>query len=193
MKPYAYIYLVIYLLFIVVISVLPFFSSEEYSIVKNSINELGSQQTPRSWIINFTIALISIATLLLGRKALQLKTSLRIVLYIFCTSFFLTTIFKITGVNFRKISFDEILHSFFSNITGLAFCFFCLLLLWQLKLKKHRIQTLVILIIVLILSFLFFNIPEMKGFFQRIMFIIVFGWLFIAFVQYPLKVNYKKP
>lgn len=192
MRVYGYIYAFAYLLLITVIWVLPFYSSEGYSIIKNSISELGGQNVPKNWIMNLTIALLSLSTIALGTKMLKLKSSLLIVLYFFCFSFLLTGIYKVAAINAEPFSYKynhDALHSLFSGITGFAFSLFCALLVWDLKFKTYKIQTLLVFIMVIGLSYLIFKFPEFKGISQRIMFMLSFGWLFIALVQYPIKKN----
>lgn len=190
MRLYGFFFAFSYVLLIAVIWILPFYSFEGYSLTENSISELGAQNVPRAWIMNLTIALVSLSTFALGTKAYKLKSGQLIALYFFSISFFLTGYFQLAGSQTALYLYDytqDSLHSIFSLVTGFAFCIFCLFLIWVLKLDKHKVQTSITIIVILALSYLIFAFPKMGGIFQRILFMIAFGWLFIAIIQYPLK------
>lgn len=190
MRRYGYFFAFAYLLLIAVIWILPFYSFTGYSLVANSVDELGAQNVPRAWIMNITIALQSLATFTLGMQAYKLKSIQLIILSFFSIAFFLTSYFQLAGNETARYLYSytqDTLHSIFAIVSGFAFCLFCLLLILALKFDKHRVQTSIVIIVILALSYLIFEFPEMVGLFQRILYMIAFGWLFIAIIQYPLR------
>ena len=53
----------VYILMLLVIFILPFFSFEEYSIFKNTTSHLGAQNAPYAWVMNVVFALLGIASI----------------------------------------------------------------------------------------------------------------------------------
>ncbi len=191
MRVYGAIYVMTYILFLVVIFTLPFFSFEGYSIVKNSISELGAQKAPGNWIMNATILFLSLAVIMLGFKTLKTYTLQLITLCTFSFSFFLTGVFEMAGPFIESFNYNytqDALHSLFSTITGFTFCLFCVFLVTILTKTKHKIQTIIIFFLAISLSYFMFEMPDYKGVFQRLLFINAFGWLFFALVNYEKKI-----
>ncbi|OIQ18747.1 DUF998 domain-containing protein [Lacinutrix sp. MedPE-SW] len=190
MRLFGTIYALIYFLFLVVMYVLPFFSFSEYSLIENTVTELGSQNVPGNWIANSSIILLGVATFFLGLITLKTNVIQNIALFFFSFSFILTGVFEMAGPYYNQQNYNYIqdgFHSLFSTITGFAFCFFCALLLMVLKTKKDKIQTLTMLGFAISATFLIITFPEYKGIIQRILFTAAFSWLFFALVSFKRK------
>ncbi|WP_346883547.1 DUF998 domain-containing protein [uncultured Algibacter sp.] len=195
MKLYGSIYVIIYILLIAVIFVLPFFSFDVYSITKNSISELGAQKAPGNLVLNSTILFMSLVIILLGFKVLKAYALQLITLCTFSFSFFLTGVFKMAGPYNKSFNYNytqDALHSLFSTITGFSFCLFCAFLLIILTKKKHKTQTIAMLILAIGFSYFMFKIPDLKGIFQRLLFMSAFAWLFFALVNYEKNIPFRK-
>ncbi|NER16837.1 DUF998 domain-containing protein [Spongiivirga citrea] len=190
MRLYGSFYAFAYALLIAVIWILPFYSFEGYSHMVNSISELGAQNVPNDWIINLAIFLMGFATFTLATKAYKLRSVQLITLYFFSISFFLTGFFQLAGNEANVFHYNytqDALHSICSMVMGFAFCLFCLLLIWALKRDKHKLHTSIVIVTIIVLSYLIFAFPNLKGLFQRILFMLAFGWLFFAIIKYPLQ------
>jgi len=181
---------VAYILMLLVMFTLPFFSVDEYSIVKNTTSHLGAQGAPYAWLMNVVFALLGIAAIVDGWMRLSKYWLHKVVLTIFGISLVLTAFFQhapiIPGVVFSELEDD--LHSKFSTITGFSFVFFAIASAFIESTTVRRIVALAVGIIASLLSMLIFNIPDLAGIWQRTMFIIVFAWL--MYFLYPRARNF---
>ena len=187
MRLYAKIYVFAYVLLLVTVFVLPLFSFEGYSIVQNTINELGAQKVPGSWVANASIMFLSLAIVPLATKQLKVYWKQLAILYFFCISFFFTGVYQLAGFNFHDHIFnytDDALHSLFSMITGFAFSAFCFFFIFIVEKTRERWQTFGAFSLALITPLLMWKHPEYKGIYQRILFLGSFGWLFYALTTY---------
>ncbi len=192
MKLYAKIYLIAFALLVVVLFVLPFFSFSGYSIAKNTISELGAQKVSGNWLANLAIILLSIATALLITRQLKLYWKQLIAGYFFCTSFLLTGIYHLAGFDAHTHIFNytnDALHSLFSFITGFAFCIFSISILFITEKKHQKWQTFAVFLVAFASPFLMWQYPEYKGIFQRILYLVTFGWLFYALTTYQFQIK----
>lgn len=186
-------YAAAYFLLVMVAFILPFFTSEGYSLISNSLSELGAQATPGSWLMNIVFVLLSVATVLLGTKVLRLFWLPLYLLYAFALFLFLTTIFRhapIADVFFWEK--EHVVHSIFSFLTGLAFSAFCITIAFYIKNKLARASAILMFSIAIGLSLLMVQFPEYKGIFQRLLFLIAFGWLFYSMVTFRFQKPAKK-
>lgn len=55
-----------YVLLLLVMFVLPYFSAPEYSIIRNTLSQLGAQNTQNAWIMNFTFVTLGIGSIIAG-------------------------------------------------------------------------------------------------------------------------------
>ncbi|RMA58763.1 DUF998 domain-containing protein [Ulvibacter antarcticus] len=191
MRLYASIYVFAFILLTAVAFILPYYSEEGMTILGNSISDLGAQQTNRSWVINFSIAFMSIATLVFGSYALKRHSIQLAALYFFCVSFGMTGIFKSAGLN-ELIHYNytyDALHFLFYEISGIAFAVLCISLFFKIDKKVHKFQTIVVFLVVVALSLVPFQFSEYQGIFHRLIFIVTLGWLFYAFTCYSFKVK----
>jgi hypothetical membrane protein len=193
MRLFGTLYAAVYFLMIIVAFVLPGFSSEGYSIIQNSMGELGAQATPGNWIMNVVFILLSIVTILLGTKVLRQFWVPLYLLYFFAISLFFTAIFKHSPItNSIFLEGEHIAHSVFSLITGTAFSGYCIAVAFMIKRPVERASAIFMLCIAVGLSLLILELPEYKGIFQRVLFITAFGWLFYSLVTFKYENTFKK-
>jgi hypothetical membrane protein len=76
-----------YILMLLVMFILPFFSVDEYSMVKNTTSHLGAQGAPYAWVMNVAFALLGIATIIDGWVRLSKYWLHKVVLTVFGISF----------------------------------------------------------------------------------------------------------
>lgn len=193
MRGYATIYVFAYVLLIVTLFVLPFFSFSGYSITKHTISELGAQKVPGNWFANVTIFLLSAAIVLLATKQLKPYWKQLSVVYFFCVSLLLTGVCQLAGLDAQQYIYNytaDALHFLFSILTGFAFCLLCISFIFILKNNNHKWQTFGAFMLALVAPLLMWYFPEYKGMYHRILFLASFGWLFYALTTYEFKNKY---
>ncbi|MCB0497400.1 MAG: DUF998 domain-containing protein [Cyclobacteriaceae bacterium] len=177
-------YLIIaYIIMLMVVLILPFYSSESYSIILNTTSQLGAQQTPNAWIMNLTFVLLGLGSILSGWKILKGYTFHRVVLVLFGLSLVLAAIFHHAPVN-TNLEYDlqqDWLHSVFASATGFSFTVFALSVTFIVEKKIDGLLAISAGILAMAFSMLMFNIPELMGIWQRLLFISCFGWLIYLF------------
>ena len=170
---------VVYIVMLLVMFILPFFSVEEYSIMKNTTSHLGAQGAPYAWVMNAVFVLLGTAAIVDSWKWLSNYWLHKVVLTIFGISLILTAFFQhapiVSGEVFSDLEDD--LHSKFATITGFSFVFFAISAAFIESTKKRKIIAACMGIIAILLSMLIFNVTELAGIWQRLMFIIMFAWL----------------
>jgi hypothetical membrane protein len=168
-----------------VVFILPSFNVDEYSIPKNTTSHLGAQGAPYAWVMNVVFGLLGIAVIVDGWKRLEKYWLHRVVLTIFGISLILTAFFQhapiVSGVEFSELEDD--LHSKLATITGFSFIFFAISAAFIESTNVRRLIAVGIGIIASLLSMLIFNVADLAGIWQRMMFIITFAWL--MYFLYP--------
>ena len=175
----------VYIIMLLVMFILPFFSVDDYSIMKNTTSHLGAQDAPYAWIMNVVFALLGIAAITDGWRHLHNYWLHKVVLMIFGISLVLTAFFQhapiVSGVEYNET--EDHLHSKFATITGFSFVFFAVASAFIETTTLRRIIAVAIGIIASLLSMLIFNLEDLAGIWQRLMFILVFAWL--IYFLYP--------
>ena len=167
------------LLLLPIMFVLPFYSADTYSIIKNTTSHLGAQSTPNAWIMNAAFVLVGISCVLEAWLHLGRFWFHKILLSIFGLSLALTGIFHhapiIEGVIFN--SFEDKLHSIFATIVGFSFAIYAMSSAFIEKAVRYRIIDIAVGFTATILSVLMSYLPNYSGIWQRAIFIISFIWL----------------
>lgn len=181
--------IIVYIVFLVVIFLLPFFSFKGYSIISNTTSHLAAQSSPFAWIMD--IVFIS-----LGLISIIINYQTRIVYYqvvggVFGFSLIMTAFFPhaplISNVSINFF-FDQI-HSIFANLTGFSFTMLAVGHAIMSE-KNQRICGVIIAIIAMLFSIGMMILPSLMGILQRILFISTFGWLFF-YMKPPIE--YQHP
>lgn len=166
---------------LLVILILPGFSSENYSTFRHTTSQLGAQGSPNAWIMNLTFILIGSATLLYVRKPLKGLYFHLIMATGFSLSLVLTGVFSLRPID-ESIPFNKLhdtLHSVFASSTGVSFTM--LAMASGLTQKTGKTPAFLIAILATLLSVLIFYIPEYAGIWQRLMFGCCFLWILLNF------------
>lgn len=170
-----------FLLLLPIMFVLPFYSIDTYSIVKNTTSHLGAQSTTNAWIMNVAFVLVGISCIVEAWLHLGKFWFHKILLTIFGLSLVFTGIFHhapiIEGVIFNSI--EDRLHSIFATIVGFSFTILAISSAFIEKAVKHRIIYIVVGFTATILSMLMLYLPDYSGIWQRAIFIISFTWLIL--------------
>ncbi len=183
MNPKLKFFLAVYLAMILVIFILPFYSIENYHIIRNTTSQLGAQNTPNAWIMNMTFVMLGILSIVSGWAILKGFYFHRTVLLIFGISLMLTAVFRHAPISadlLYNVKHDQ-LHSFFASLTGFSFTLFAISTAFINENKWHRVLAILVGILATVLSILMFNILEWAGLFQRFIFMISFGWMIYLF------------
>jgi hypothetical membrane protein len=164
---------------ILVIFILPFFSVPQYSLVKNTLSELGAQFTPNAWIMNLTFIYLAFDAVIAGWKDFKGFVTHRILLLMSGLSLVLLSIFNHAPLT-SGISYDlaeDGWHSYFGCTAVLSFILLSLATSFILKRQGDKLLAIATGISVLFLTVLMSEINEFAGIWQRLIFIISFGWM----------------
>lgn len=141
--------------------------------------------------MNTVFVLMSLSSIIGGWRFLGQYWVHKTILSLFGASLILTDFYQHAPIDSMleyDIREDEI-HSLFAKTTGWTFTIFAVSLGFICKYKSHQLLAIFIGIIAVILSLLMFHpsINYLMGIWQRLMFILTFGWLIYAFRKYELK------
>lgn len=168
---------------LLVIFILPYFSLPEYSMIKNTTSHLGAQFAPYSMVMNATFVLLGIASVIDGWRSLRRFWFHKIVLVVFGLSLIACAFFHhapIINEMPHNLQEDKI-HSFFANLTGASFVIFAIATGFIVRGWFQKALAFLLGIIVTLLSILMFEVEAYMGIWQRIIFIISFGWMTYIF------------
>ena len=180
----------VYILMLLVIFILPFFSADNYSIVSNTTSQLGAQETSNAWIMNLTFVLLGTGSIVAGWKVLKAYWLHRILLLAFGISLILTAVFSHAPID-PDIPYDmdeDKLHSLFASTTGFSFTLFAISSAFIMEKQRDRWIAIAIGVLGTVLSILMFQLDGYKGIWQRLIFISAFGWMIYVFSR-PGKVR----
>ncbi len=172
-----------YVVMLLVIFLLPFYSLPGYSIVKNTTSQLAAQNTPNAWIMNFIFCALGFSTIYEGFKKFKSHYYFLILLLLFGGSLVLTAIFSHAPID-SSLSFNvrhDELHSLFASVTGFSFTFFAISMAFFTKKHADKLLAVSIAVLATVLSLLMFNFSEFAGVWQRGIFITTFVWLLYVF------------
>jgi len=176
------------LLILLVMFVLPFYSVDTYSIIKNTTSHLGAQNAPNAWIMNVTFIIVGISCVLEAWLHFKKFWFHKILLSIFGLGLVFTGIFHhapiIEGVIFN--SSEDKLHSIFASIVGFLFVIYAISSAFIEKAVSHRIIDISVGFIATLLSILMLYFPDYSGIWQRAIFVISFTWLIFMFERIRL-------
>lgn len=163
--------------------ILPFFSAEGYSILLNSTSQLGAQNTPNSWVMNITFGLMGFVCILEGLLNLKNHWIQIILLISFGLGLISTAIFQHAPIN-EAISYnlqEDKIHSIAATIIGFSFTLFAFSAAFIETSNKRRVLALLAGFLATGLSLLMFSVASYTGIWQRLMFIVSFGWIIFFF------------
>lgn len=179
-----------YGLLIAVVFILPFFSSDNYSILRNTTSHLGGQNMPNAWVMNLTFVLLGITVVWAGWKFLGNFWLHKILLLGFGLSLILVAVYSHAPIDPRLSSneYEDFLHSVFAKTTGWTFTILAGAMIFIVKSKFHKILAGAIAIFVTLLSLMMFWEPttHLMGIWQRMIFLSSFAWLIYVFGKYEL-------
>ncbi|UNC92199.1 DUF998 domain-containing protein [Candidatus Contubernalis alkaliaceticus] len=181
----------VYIIMVLVIFILPFFSSEGYSIIYHTTSQLGAQMTPNAWVMNIVFFFLGIACIIESWLYLKKYWFQKILLTIFGLSLIFTAIFKHAPIHMDLVYDlrEDQLHSFFASMVGFSFTIFAFSAAFIELKPARRLLAVLAAVIAVCFSLLIFN-TVYAGIWQRLMFIISFAWLIIFLKEAAL--DFKK-
>jgi hypothetical membrane protein len=175
-----------YLMMLPEMFILPFFSIPDYSITVNTLNELGAQTAPYGWIMNFTFVFLAIGSVIAGWTYFEGFILHRIILVMFGISLVLTGLFNDAPVkpdipyNIKEAG----LHAYFACTSAFSFIILSIATSFVMERQHERILAGVAGFSAIILSVMTSESNLLAGVWERLLFIISFGWMIY---------NFKKP
>jgi hypothetical membrane protein len=178
-----------YILMILVMFILPLFSVPDYSIIHNSLSELGAQFSTNAWIMNFVFVFLALGSIIAGWRYFEGFVLHRIVLVLFGISLALTAFFNHAPVNpdiQYNISEDG-WNSYFISSAGLSFIILSIATSFILEKQLDRLLAVAAGISAILLSVLMSEFDWSAGIWQKLQFIISFGWMIYTFKTRDVK------
>ena len=172
-----------YIAMLLVIFILPFYSAEGYSVVHNTTSELGAQHTPNAWIMNVVFAALGLFSILEGWKHLGRYYFHKGTLVLFGGALILAALFRHEPLD-PNLPYDvreNELHSIFATLTGFGFTLFAISVGFIKPTLKEKTIPITIGVVATLLSGLMFTVDEFRGIWQRLIFILSFGWMIWEF------------
>jgi hypothetical membrane protein len=176
-------YLLCLVIFILIIFILPIFSFQGYSIILNSISQLGGQWHPYAWVMNiFGFMLMGFAIVVLFADVKLRLVSKSLVLafgvLMFLVGFFQHEPIASYGVN---NVFESNMHSLIASVMGFAVTAFAIILVFDKNgNRSYRITALVAAMVSSLFSVGLVVFPDYYGLIQRVMFIFILCWLYFV-------------
>ncbi len=159
--------------------ILPLFLGPDHSIIRNTISELGAQNSAGAWIINSILVALALSSVISVWGCFKGSVFIRVIIILFAVSIVLSALFNHAPVNPEipyNISEDG-WHKYFSCITWIAFVILAFSTALTLKKQAARSLALFAGISAVLLSLLSSEAEQTAGIWQRLLFIISFGWL----------------
>lgn len=176
----------VYVTGILIMFILPFFSLTGYSIISNTLSDLGAQSTPNAWIMNSVLIIIAVSSVITVWEYFDGFVLHRILLVVFASSLTLLAFLNDSPVdhdinnNIREAGW----HHYFAGTAVLSFTILSLATSFVLEKQLERALSMGAGILIIFLAVLMSEAERYSGVWQRLIFIIVFGWLI-----YILKVR----
>ena len=164
---------------LLVIFILPFYSFESYSILKNTTSQLGGQKTPNSWIMNAVFIGLGLSSVLSTLPRLNGFILHKVLITIFGISLFMTAFYSHAPI-VQDIPYDakeDQIHSLLATMTGFSFTAFAVSMAFILRESRQKIMAVSIATVDTFLSVVMFDWTEYTGLCQRAIFILSFAWL----------------
>jgi hypothetical membrane protein len=177
-----------YLIGILAMLILPVFSVPGYSITRNTLSELGAQSAPCAWIMNLVFIILAISSIIAGWEYFEDFLLHRVILLLCSVSLILLAFYNHAPAN------PDILynikeagwHVYFAGTSILSFTILSISTSFILEKQYDRILSIAAGISVILLALLMSESERYSGVWQRLMYIITFGWMI-----YMLKTREK--
>ena len=168
---------------LLVMFILPLLSVPGYSVIRNTLSELGAQNAPGGWIMNFIFAFLALGSIIGGWEYYEGFLLHRFVLVLFGISLTLMAFFNHAPCNpdLCYNTMEDSLHAYFTCTTGSSFIVLSISTSFILERQNDRLLALAAGMSIIFLSVLMSEAEKAAGVWQRLMFIISFGWMVYNF------------
>jgi hypothetical membrane protein len=164
---------------------LPFFTFPGYSIIGNTLNDLGAQSVPNAWVMNLVFVALAIGSISAGWGYYKGFVLHRTFLILFALSLILMAFFNHAPVSNSTLysMAEDGWHSYFASTARLSFIALSFATNFIMRNQRERLLAMAAGISVLCLSVLISEVKVAAGIWQRLIFIISFGWMIHNFRQ----------
>jgi hypothetical membrane protein len=172
-----------YSLMLLVMFLLPFFSTSEYSITSNTLDELGAQNTANAWVMNITFIILGISSVISGWASFEGFTLHRILLVLFGISLSLIAFFRHAPLN-PDIPYNITetgIHAYFACTALISFIVLSIATGFIMDRQHQRLLAVTAGLSAILLSVLTSESDHLAGVWQRLLFIISAGWMIYNF------------
>jgi hypothetical membrane protein len=172
-----------YIMMLLTMFLLPLLGVPEYSIIRNSLSELGAQYAPGAWIMNLIFVSLALGSVIAGWGFFEGFVLHRIVLILFGISFSLMAFFNHAPVD-PDIQYnvkEAGLNAYFTCTAALSFIILSIATGFILEKQHDRQLAIVTGMSVIFLSVLISEADLAAGIWQRMIYIISFGWMIYSF------------
>lgn len=173
----------VYILMLLAMFILPLFIVPDQSIIRNTLSELGAQISPYSWIMNSIFTALALSSVISGWRCFEGFVFQRIILVLFGISLTLAAIFNHAPADpdiQYNISEDG-WHTYFACTTWLTFIILAFSNALILENPSDRLLSAAAGISVIFLLLLIFEEDTVAGIWERLLFMISFGWMIYTF------------
>jgi hypothetical membrane protein len=163
--------------------ILPLFSVTEYSLIRNTLSDLGAQSAPYAWIMNSVFVSLAAGSIIAGWEYFEGLMLQRIILVLLGISLLLMAFFNHAPVT-PDIKFnirEDGWHAYFACTTVFSFTILSITTSFILERPQERLLARAAGISVVFLSVLMSEADQLAGVWQRLIYIISFGWMIFSF------------
>ena len=172
-----------FILMVCAMFILPLFSGPEYSMVRNTLNDLGAQSSKGAWIMNLIFIMLGFGSVVAGWKYFEGFLFHRIILGLFGISLILMALFNQAPVSpdIRYNKLEDGWNAYFTVTAAISFIILAFATSFIMEWQRDRIISLAVGISAIFLSVLMSEAHQLAGIFQRLQFVISFGWIIYNF------------
>jgi len=172
-----------YILMLLAMFILPLFTLHDNSIIGNTLSELGAQFSPYSWIMNSIFVALAFSAVISGWGRYEGFVFLRIILVLFGISLVFSAFFNHAPGNpeIRYNIREDGWHLYFACTTWITFIILTFSTALMLEKQTDRLLAIITGISAVLLSLLASEADRTAGLWQRLLFIISFGWMIYTY------------
>jgi len=171
----------IFIVYLVVIWLLPYLSHPDYNSIIHTTSQLGGQNMPYGWVMSISFCFMAAAIIFDTIKQKTLPLAVKTFLILFGFSFFMTGIFRHQPIDETLLfnQTEDAIHSIFATLTGFSFAFFAATILFSTKKKQRRFAAIFFILISIIIPLIMQNSQAYSGLLQRMMMMLAIFWILL--------------
>jgi hypothetical membrane protein len=171
------------LVLLITMFIVPFMTDPAYSIISDTIGDLGSYDNPEAWIINSAIIVAALSSVVAGWGYYEGFVFHRLILVLFSISLSLTAIFNQSPAYqlFPDDLNENIWHLYFTCTSSLSFIILTSSTAFIREREGERLLAVITAFSILILSIVMHKSENIDGILNRLILLIVFGWMIYNF------------